>query len=77
MTTYGPYGNNFPFLMTMVANIINQLTFSSSIIFFAGGQLGRGGGETFIGVNFLGVNFLGVNFLGQFSRGGFQRGKVS
>ena len=52
MTTYGPYGNNFQFLMTMVGILIN-------FFIYGGGQLMQGDFHTFKGDNFLGINFLG------------------
>ena len=61
MTTYGTYGNNFQFLMTMVAILIDYF-------FIFGREAVRRGklssGTLFIGGNFLGNNFQGVIFWG-------------
>ena len=56
MTTYGTYGNNFQFLMTMVAILIDYF------FIFGREAVRRGKGAIFIGGNFLGNNFQGVNF---------------
>ena len=55
MTTYGPHGNNFQFLTTMVATFIGDNFL----------------GVNFLGGNFLGGNFQGGDFqMGEISEGG-------
>ena len=67
MTTYGTYGNNFQFLMTMVAILIDY--------FFIFGREAVRRGKLSSGTLFLGAIFQGEGFseVGVFIRGNFHR----
>ena len=61
MTTYGPHGNNFQFLTTMVATFIGDNFL----------------GVNFLGVIFLGAIFKGAIFRGgKFQRGELSQGAI-
>ena len=70
LTTFEPYGNNFQFLMTTAAILINRLIFL--FIYFEGGAVRRGGLSKGT-IIFKWVNFLG----GDFQGGDFQRREIS
>ena len=75
LTTFEPYGNNFQFLMTTAAILINRLIFL--FIYFEGGQLG--GGDFQRGQLFSnGLIFWGAISKGEiFREGKFHSGKLS